>query len=81
MKPKDQDPKDKRSGVISSFQCEDIACGEEYIGKTSSTIGERWREHLKQPSPINAHIQQTGHMSTNNNINIIGREDQGNQFT
>ena len=25
MKPKDQDPKDKKSAVISSFQCGDIA--------------------------------------------------------
>ena len=29
------------------------------------------------PSPIHEHIQQTGHNTTNNNFNIIGREDQG----
>ena len=34
MKPKDQDPKDKKSGVIYSYQRRDIACGEEYIGET-----------------------------------------------
>ena len=61
MKPKDQDPKDKNSGVIYSYQCGDIACGEGYIGKTSRILGERYRKHLKQPSPIHAHIQQTGH--------------------
>ena len=61
MKPKDQDPKDKKSGVIYSFQCGDIACSEEYIEETSRTLGERCREHLKHPSPIHAHIQQTGH--------------------
>ena len=77
MKPKDQAPKDKKSGVIYSYQCGDIACGEKYIWETSRTLGERYKEHLKQPSPIHVHIQQTGHASTTNNFNIIGREDQG----
>ena len=58
MKPKDQDPKEKKSRVIYSFQCNHIACNEEYIGETPRTIGERCKEYLKQPSPIHAHIQQ-----------------------
>ena len=41
MKPKDQDPKDKKRGVIYSFQYNHIACNEEYIGETSRTLGER----------------------------------------
>ena len=61
MKPKDQDPKEKKSGVIYSYQCTNIACNEEYIGETARTLGERHKEHLKHPSPIHAHIQQTGH--------------------
>ena len=77
MKPKDQDHKDKKSGVIYSYQCEDIACGEEYIGETARTLGEDTRSNLKQPSPFHAHIQQTGYTTTSNNFNIIGREDQG----
>ena len=77
MKPKDQVPKDKKSGVIYTFHCGDIACGEEYIWETSRTLGERCREHLKQPSPIHVHIQQTGHTTTSNNFNIIARQDQG----
>ena len=77
IQPKDQDPKDKKSGVICSYQCGDIACGEKYKGTTSRTLGERYKEHLKQPSPILVHIQQTGHNSTSKNFKIIGREDQG----
>ena len=77
MKPKDQDPKDKKSGIIYSFKCNHIACDEEYIGETSRTLGERYMKHLKQPSPIHAHIQQTGHNNTDTSFNIIGREDQG----
>ena len=73
----DQDPKEKKSGLIYSYQCEEIAFDEEYIGETSRTLGERYREHLKEPSPIHAHSLQSGHSSTLDNFNILGREDQG----
>ena len=73
MKPKDQDPKDSKSWIIYSYQCGDIACSEENIGETSRSLGEGYKEHLKQPSPIHVHIQQTGHTSTPNNFNIEGR--------
>ena len=51
MKPKDQDPMDKKSGVVYSYQCNNISCDEEYLGETARTLGERCKEHLKQPSP------------------------------
>ena len=47
------------------------------MGETSRTLDERYRKHLKEPSPIHAHSLQTGHNSTPDNFNIIGREDQG----
>ena len=80
MKPKDQDPMDK-SGVIYSYKCNNIACDEEYIGETARTLGERCKEHLKQPTPFHVHIQQTGHTITDTSFNIIGREDQGQART
>ena len=49
--------------------------GEEYIGETARTLGEKYKEHLKKPSPTYAHILQTGHNTTTNNFSIIGRED------
>ena len=73
MKPKDKDPKDKKSGVTYSFQCSHAACDEEYIGETSRNFGERYMEHLKQPCPIHAHIQQTGHNNTDMSFSNIGR--------
>ena len=79
MKLKDKDPKDKKSGVIYSYQCTNIACNEEYIGKTF--LGERCKEHLKHPSPTHVHIQQTGHTIEDNSFNITGREDQGQART
>ena len=77
MKPKGQDPKDKKSGVIYSFQCNHIACNDECIVETARTLGERCKEHLKQPSPIHAHIQQTGHNTTETSFNIIAGRTRG----
>ena len=81
MKPKDQDPKDNKSGIIYSYQCNHLNCDEEYIGETSRTLGERRKEHLKQPSAIHGHIQQTGHTITEYSFSIIGREDWGQART
>ena len=47
---------------------------EEYIGETSRTFGERYKEHLKDPSPIHHHNNQTNHSINCNNFKIIGRE-------
>ena len=81
IKPKDQDPKDNKSGIIYSYQCDHLHCDEEYIRETSKTLGERRKEHLKQPSPIHGHIQQTGHTITEDSFSIIGREDWGQART
>ena len=75
--PKGQDPKENKSGVIYWFQCGDLACDEEYIGETSRTYGERFKEHLKEPSPIHNHSSNTGHPTTQDDFQIIGREGHG----
>ena len=77
MKPKDQGPKEMKSGIMYSYQCSHLACDEEYIGDTARTLRERRKEQLKQPSPIHGHIQCTNHAITDNSFNIIGREDWG----
>ena len=41
----------------------------------SKIYGERFREHLKPPSPIYDHSNISGHSVTINNFKIIGRED------
>ena len=71
VKPKDQDPEEKKSGVIYSYQCGAIKCGEEYIGETSRTLGACYREHLKEPSPIQAHSLHIGHQFSPDQFNII----------
>ena len=47
-----------------------------YIGETSRTLGEKYKEHLKEPSPIHASSLQTGHSATTDNFSIIGRDNQ-----
>ena len=74
--PKDQDPILKKSGVIYRFKCGRVDCNEEYIGESSRSFGERFKEHQKAPSPIYDHSNITGHQVTIENFNIVGREDQ-----
>ena len=74
VSPKDKDPMVKQSGAIYWYQCGDLACDEEYIGETSRTFGERYKEHLKASSAIHHHSSPTGHPTNHNNFQIIGRE-------
>ena len=60
--PKDQDTIQKKSGVIYRYTCHKVDCDEEYIGESSRTFGERFKEHLKAPSPIHDHFNTTGHI-------------------
>ena len=63
-----------QSGAIYWYQCGDLGCDDEYIGETSRTFGERYKERLKAPSAIHHHSNQTGHTTNQNNFQIIGRE-------
>ena len=74
VSPKDKDPMVNQSGTIYWYQCGDLGCDDEYIGETSRTFGERYKEHLKTPSAIHHHSNQTGHPTSHNNFQIIGRE-------
>ena len=43
----------------------------------SLTFGERFKEHLKDLSPVHHHSSNTGHPTTQQNFQIIGREGHG----
>ena len=75
VSPKDKDSMVNKSGVIYWFQCGDLTYDDEYIGGTSRTFGERFREYLNEPSPIHNNSINTGHPTTQDNLQIIGRED------
>ena len=51
-----------------------MSCDDEYIGETSRTFGERYKEHLKDLSPIHQHSNHAGHPTSHNIFQIIGRE-------
>ena len=55
VSPKDKDSMLNQSGAIYWYQCGHLSCDDEYIGKTSRTFGERYKEHLKPPSAIHHH--------------------------
>ena len=59
------------------FQCGKLVWDKEYIGETSRTIWEIFKEHLKAPSPIHHHSNNTGHITTQDNFLIPVREDHG----
>ena len=51
-------------------------CEEEYIGESARNFAERFKEHLKTPSPIHDHSTISGHNVTIDNFEIVGREGQ-----
>ena len=73
VSPKDKDPMVNQSGAIYWYQCGDLGCDDDYIGETSRTFGERYKEHLKDPSPIHHNNNQTNY-PINHNFKIKGRE-------
>ena len=74
VSPIDEDTITKKSSVIYWFRCGRIDCEDEYIGESSRTYGERYKEHSKALSPIFEHQNSTGHTTSVENFNTIGRE-------
>ena len=72
---KDKDPMVSKSRAIYWFQCGDLSSDDEYKGETSRTFGERYKEHLKDPSCIHQHSAHTGHHTSHNKFQIIGSEE------
>ena len=76
MAPKDKDPILKKGRVIYRYKCDRVEWDDKYIGESSRTFGERFKEHQKAPSPIYDHYNITGHKISLENFSIVGREDQ-----
>ena len=45
VKSKDKKPLDRKSGVMYWYKCGELMSNEEYIGETSRTLGERYKEY------------------------------------
>ena len=64
----------KKSSIIYRYRGNRVECDVEYIGKSSRTFGERFKEYLKGPSPIFDHSNRSQYYIEN--FSIVGREDQ-----
>ena len=76
VSPKDRDHITQKSGIICRYKCDRLECDEEYIGESARTFGEKFKEHLKCPSPIYDHSNIICHNTRLDNFSIVGREDQ-----
>ena len=71
MAPKD---KEELSTITNAHAWE---CSEQYIGESCRTFGGRFRELLRESSPIHLNSQMTGHQVDLECFTIISRETQG----
>ena len=63
-----------QSDAIYWYQGGDLGCDDEYIGETPRTFDERYKEHLKDPSLIHQHKNQTSHPINHTSFQVVGRE-------
>ena len=75
--PKDRDSITNKGGVIYRYMCDHLGCTIEFISETGRNFGDRYREHLRAPSPIYYHVQTTGHTIKLDSFSIVDRESQG----
>ena len=62
--------------MIYRYKYDRVDCDDEYIGESARNFEERFKEHLKVPSPIHDHLNIPGHAVIIDNFSILGREDQ-----
>ena len=62
------------SGVYR-YKCGRVDCEDEFIGESGRIFAERFKEHMKSPSPIYDHFNTAGHEVSLDNFSIVGRED------
>ena len=63
-------------GSYTDLNATGWSCDEEYTGESARNFGERFKEHIKAPSPIHDHVNISGHTVTIEDFSILGREDQ-----
>ena len=79
--PKDKDSKNNQTGIIYHYQCPQINCPSAYIGESGRSLGERVKEHFKDPSPIHLNSTTTGHPMDPEQFNIVHKETNSHSRT
>ena len=77
MLPKDKEEIKKQSNIMIWYKCGRTECDDEFFGEYARTFEERYKEHLKAPSPIFENNNATGHTTSVENFRIIGRKGHG----
>ena len=72
--PKDKDSITNKGGVIYRYKCDHLGCTMEYIGETGRTFGDRYKDHLRVPSPIYDYANTTNHSIQLDSFSIVDRE-------
>ena len=76
MAPKDKDHILKKVESYIDIDVIRWSVTRKYIGESTRTFAERFKEHQKAPSPIHDHSNISGHDVNIDNFSIGGREDQ-----
>ena len=61
--------------LIYRYKCGSVVCEDEYMGESVRTLAERFRKHMKAPSPILDYYNTTGHAISIDNFSIVERKD------
>ena len=64
----------RKVGVIYRLKYAQVRCEEGWIYKLARTSGDRFKEHLRDPSPIYDHGNTSGHCISVENFSIVGRD-------
>ena len=75
--PTDKGNITNKGAFIYRFKCDHLGCTVEYISETGRTFGDRYKEHLRAPSPIYKHANVMGHSIKLDSSSIVDREPQG----
>ena len=76
MAPKDKDHKLQNSGIMYNYKCPHTNCPEQYIGESGRKLGDKVKEHLRDPSPYISIAAPQGTQSVQT-VLTIHRESQG----
>ena len=77
VSPKNKEPIQHKSCIIYYDKGDRVSYNEQYIGESGRTFGERYTKHCRRFSPTQGNKTTTGHLTTMENFNIIGRESHG----
>ena len=70
--PKDKTEKLDQSGTIYHIECQN--CPNSYVGETERQLRHRVKEHKRDSSPVGEHLNNSGHVFSQDNVSILDKE-------